>query len=162
MCFSKIIFKFFFKNLYHIPRSGSKLGQNSRSGSKFNEVGIWSHNTARLSLTWNITVRNVVEVKRDHWDPGAVTLTPDHHSLLKKAEINRLSTSSKNTSLVINLSVPELPLFWAAPAQEVRGPSRSRLRVRPNWVGSGSRQKRRLNAAPAPYTKISRFVPSKS
>ena len=39
MFFSKIIFNFFFWNLLYSPGSGSQLGQNPGSGSKFNVFG---------------------------------------------------------------------------------------------------------------------------
>ena len=57
-----------------------------------------------------------------------------------------LRKSSQCTS-----SVAELPLFKAALAPG----SRSRLRLQSNWVGSGSRQKRRLQAAPAIFFFLS-------
>ena len=63
--------------------------------------------------------------------------------------------------MIVKCSVAEPPLFWAAPAPEVRGPG----------ADSGSDQlgsapdpapvpckNRWLQAAPAPYTKISNFM----
>ena len=66
-----------------------------------------------------------------------------------EAESVKKGPAPQHCSLMINISVAEPPLFWAAP-EVPRSRSRLWLRLRPNWVGSGSRQKRRFQTAPAP------------
>ena len=62
------------------------------------------------------------------------------HDRTIKCGVDKSHTRSRIDN-VGKTSVAEPPLFWAAPAPEV--PSfRSRLRLRPNWVGSSSRQKK--------------------
>ena len=64
-----------------------------------------------------------------------------------EAESVKKGPAPQHCSLMINISVAEPPLFWAAP-EVPRSRSRLWLRLRPKWVGS--RQKRRLQTAPAP------------
>ena len=62
---------------------------------------------------------------------------------------------SVSVSSVATTSVAEPLLFWAASAPEVRGPGAGS-----DQIGSAPvpGKKRRLQAAPSPYAKISHFV----
>ena len=69
--------------------------------------------------------------------------------------------TGSTTVMDIKSSVAERPLFWAAPAPEVRGPGAD---YGSDQIGSAPAQgkKRRLQAALAPYTNIFHFELLKS
>ena len=60
----------------------------------------------------------------------------------------------------MHVSVAEPPLFWAAPAPDVRW-SRSRLRLQAKKASLAPDKKGRLLAAPAPDTKFFNFSSEK-
>ena len=75
-------------------------------------------------------------------------------------EITQISTGTILSSSMY-CSVAEPPLFWAAPVPDGRGPGAD---SGSDLLGSAPApgKKRRLQAAPAPYTKIFQFKLSKS